>query len=123
MISCMVPIENSNINLYKQPIKCFCIEDIMIYSSLKKIEIERILLSLLTNNCGMNVIGYNQYDDEYWCKIMKNNNVLSHFKIKLIDYNFNITTIKIVPLISSKQSIKKFELALKTAILDYEFDV
>ena len=123
MISCMVPIENINLNLYKQTIKCFCIDDIMIYSTLRKIEIERILLSILKNNCGMNVIGYNKCDDEYWCKIMKNNNVLSHFKLQLIDYNFNITTIKIIPLISSKSSIKKFELALKTAILDYEFDV
>jgi hypothetical protein len=118
----MMPVE-SNINLYKQPIRCFQIEDITIYSSLRKVEIEKIILSLLKNNCGMNVIGYNKYDDEYWCKIMKNNNVLSHFKIQLIDYNFNITTIKIIPLISSKLSIKKFELSLKTAILDYEFDV
>ena len=38
-------------------------------------------------------------------------------------YDFNITTIKIEPLIGTKQSVKKFELALKSAIFDYEFEV
>jgi hypothetical protein len=74
-----MPVE-SNINLYKQPIRCFRIEDITIYSSLKKTEIERIILSLLSQNCGMNVIGYNKDTDEYWCKNVKNANVIITYK-------------------------------------------
>ncbi len=122
MLSCMMPVE-ANINLYKQPIRCFQIEDITIYSSLKKTEIERIILSLLSQNCGMNVIGYNKDTNEYWCKNVKNNTTNSYYKLILFGYDFNITTIKIEPLIGTKQRIKKFELALKSAIFDYEFEV
>ena len=121
MLSCMLPVEDS-LALYKQPIRCFHIEDITIYSSLKKAEIERIILVLLSQKCGMNVIGYNKDTDEYWCKNVKNNTTNSYFKLILLGYDFNITTIKIEPLIATKQSIKKFELALKTAIFDYEFE-
>ena len=122
MLSCMIPVEYS-VALYKQPIRCFQIEDITIYSSLKKTEIERIILLLLSQKCGMNVIGYNKDTDEYWCKNVKNNTINSYYKLILYGYDFNITTIKIEPLIGTKQSVKKFELALKTAILDYEFEV
>ena len=75
MISCMIPIE-TNLNTHKVPIKYFFIEDIEIHTSLKKSEIERILLTLLSSKCGMNVIGYNQYEDVYWCKNVRNNTVL-----------------------------------------------
>ena len=117
MISCMIPIE-SNLNTHKMPIKYFFIEDIEIQTDLNKFEIERILLTLLTSNCGMNVIGYNQYEDAYWCKNIKNNSVLSFYKIKLNCYGFNENTIKIVPIISTKQGITKFESALKVALFD-----
>ena len=79
----MLPVEDS-VSLYKQPIRCFRIEDITIYSSLKKAEIERIILLLLSQNCGMNVIGYNKDTDEYWCKNVKNNSINSYFKIKIL---------------------------------------
>jgi hypothetical protein len=117
MISCMIPIE-SNLNTHKIPIKYFFIEDIEIQTDLNKFEIERILLTLLTSNCGMNVIGYNQYEDAYCCKNIKNNSVLSFYKIKLNCYGFNENTIKIVPIISTKQGITKFESALKVALFD-----
>jgi len=118
----MMPVE-ANKNLYNQPIKCFCIDDITIYSSLNKVEIERIILLILSQNCGMNVIGYKKETDEYWCKNIKNNTINSYFKFIIFSYDFNITTIKIQPLIGTIQSIKKFELVLQKAIIDYEFDV
>jgi len=108
--------------MYKQPVKCFFIEDIAIYSCLRKNEIERIITNLLSKKCEMNVIGYNQYDEEYWCKNVKKNSISSYYKIKIMSYG-TISTIKIMPVVAVKQTIKKFESALKTAILDYEFEV
>lgn len=121
MLSCLTPV-TYNVNMYKQPVKCFFIEDIAIFSCLRKNEIERIITNLLSKKCEMNVIGYNQYDEEYWCKNVKNNSISSYYKIKIMSYG-TISTIKIMPVVAVKQTIKKFESALKTAILDYEFEV
>jgi len=129
MLSCLTPV-TYNVNMYKQPVKCFFIEDIAIFSCLRKNEIERIITNLLSKKCEMNVIGYNQYDEEYWCKNVKNNsissyykiNISSYYKIKIMSYG-TISTIKIMPVVAVKQTIKKFESALKSAILDYEFEV
>ena len=89
----MIPIE-TNLNTHKVPIKYFFIEYIDIHTNLKKSEIERILLTLLSSKCGMNVIGYNKYDDTYWCKNVKNNSILSYYKMQ-INYNeFNKNPIK-----------------------------
>jgi len=121
MLSCLTPV-TYNVNMYKQPVKCFFIEDIAIFSCLRKNEIERIITNLLSKKCEMNVIGYNQYDEEYWCKNVKKNSISSYYKIKIMSYG-TISTIKIMPVVAVKQTIKKFESALKTAILDYEFEV
>jgi len=121
MLSCLTPV-TYNVNMYKQPVKCFFIEDIAIFSCLRKNEIERIITNLLSKKCEMNVIGYNQYDEEYWCKNVKNNSISSYYKIKIMSYG-TISTIKIMPVVAVKQTIKKFESALKSAILDYEFEV
>jgi len=121
MLSCLTPV-TYDANMYKQPVKCFFIEDIAIYSCLRKNEIERIITNLLSKKCEMNVIGYNQYDEEYWCKNVKKNSISSYYKIKIMSYG-TISTIKIMPVVAVKQTIKKFESALKTAILDYEFEV
>ena len=119
MLSCMIPIE-TNLNTYKVPIKYFFIEDIEIHTSLKKSEIERILLTLLSSKCGMNVIGYNQYEDAYWCKNVKNNTVVSYYKIQINCYGFNLNSIKIIPIVATKLGITKFTSALKVAIFDCE---
>jgi len=113
----MVPIE-SNLNMYRQPIKCFFIDDIELTTNLKKEEIERMIQHILSNKCGMNVIGYNQYDNDYWCKNIKNNIVNSYFKITISGYGFDINTIKILPIISNKLGIKNFEFALKNALAE-----
>jgi hypothetical protein len=119
MLSCMIPIE-TNLNTYKTPIKYFFIEDIEIHTSLKKSEIERILLTLLSSKCCMNVIGYNQYEDVYWCKNVKNNTVLSYYKMQINCYGFNINSIKIIPVVSTKLGVTKFTSGLKVAIFDCE---
>ena len=119
MMSCMIPIE-TNLNTHKVPIKYFCIEYIDIHTNLKKSEIERILLTLLSSKCGMNVIGYNKYDDTYWCKNVKNNSILSYYKMQINCYGFNKNTIKIIPVVSTKPGIIKFETALNVAIFDCE---
>ena len=119
MLSCMIPIE-TNLNTYKTPIKYFFIEDIEIHTSLKKSEIERILLTLLSSKCGMNVIEYNQYEDAYWCKNVRNNTVISYYKMQINCYGFNLNSIKIVPVVSTKLGINKFKAALKVAIFDCE---
>ena len=119
MLSCMIPIE-TNLNLYKTPIKYFFIEDIEINTSLKKSEIERILLTLLSSKCCMNVIGYNQYEDVYWCKNVKNNVVISYYKIQINCYGLNLNSIKIIPVVSTKLGVTKFTSALKVAIFDCE---
>ena len=119
MLSCMIPIE-TNLNTHKVPIKYFCIEYIDIHTNLKKSEIERILLTLLSSKCGMNVIGYNNHDDTYWCKNVKNNIVLSYYEIQINCYRFNKNTIKIVPVVSTKLGVIKFKTSLTTAIFDCE---
>jgi hypothetical protein len=119
MLSCMIPIE-TNLNTHKVPIKYFFIEDIDIHTNLKKSEIERILLTLLSSKCGMNVIGYNKYDDTYWCKNVKNNSILSYYKMQINCYRLNINSIKIIPVVSTKLGIIKFKAALKVAIFDCE---
>ena len=119
MLSCMIPIE-TNLNTHKVPIKYFCIENIDIHTNLKKSEIERILLTLLSSKCGMNVIGYNNHDDTYWCKNVKNNIVLSYYEIQINCYRFNKNTIKIVPVVSTKLGVIKFKTSLTTAIFDCE---
>lgn len=119
MLSCVIPIE-TNLNTYKIPIKYFFIEDIEIHTSLKKSEIERILLTLLSSKCGMNVIGYNQYEDIYWCKNVKNNIVISYYKIKINCYGFNPNSIKIIPIVATKLGVTKFTMALKVATFDCE---
>ena len=119
MLSCMIPIE-TNLNTYKTPIKYFFIEDIEIHTSLKKSEIERILLTLLSSKCSMNVIGYNQYEDVYWCKNVRNNTVISYYKMQINCYGLNINSIKIIPVVSTKLGINKFKAALKVAIFDCE---
>lgn len=120
MLSCMIPIE-TNLNTYKVPIKCFFIEDINIHTSLKKSEIERILLTLLSSKCSMNVIGYNQHEDTYWCKNVKNNSVLSYYKIQINCYGLNLNSIKIIPIVSTKLGVTKFQMAIKVGIFDCEF--
>ena len=119
MLSCMIPIE-TNLNTHNVPIKYFCIENIDIHTNLKKSEIERILLTLLSSKCGMNVIGYNNHDDTYWCKNVKNNIVLSYYEIQINCYRFNKNTIKIVPVVSTKLGVIKFKTSLTTAIFDCE---
>lgn len=119
MLSCMIPIE-TNLNSYNTPIKYFFIEDIEINTRLKKSEIERILLTLLSSKCFMNVIGYNQYEDAYWCKNVKNNIVLSYYKIQINCYGFNLNSIKIIPIVATKLGVTKFTSALKVAIFDCE---
>ena len=119
MLSCMIPIE-TNLNTHKVPIKYFFIEDIDIHTNLKKSEIERILLTLLSSKCGMNVIGYNKYDDTYWCKNVKNNSILSYYKMQINCYRLNINSIKIIPVVSTKLGVTKFTSALKVAIFDCE---
>ena len=106
----MMPVEDS-LALYKQPIRCFRIEDITIYSSLKKAEIERIILALLSQNCGMNVIGYNKDTDEYWCKNVKNNTTNSYFKLILFFCKFPLLFRKILPFIESKFLFLPFDIA------------
>ena len=115
----MIPIE-TNLNTHNVPIKYFCIENIDIHTNLKKSEIERILLTLLSSKCGMNVIGYNNHDDTYWCKNVKNNIVLSYYEIQINCYRFNKNTIKIVPVVSTKLGVIKFKTSLTTAIFDCE---
>ena len=123
MLACMLPIESSIVNINKAPLRFFNTEEVTIYTNLNKTEIERIIVKLLFKNCEMNVIGYNQYNDEYYCKKTKNKCEIMHFKIQLYIYGFNITAIKIAPVICNKINIKKFETSLKSAIYDYEFEV
>ena len=119
MLSCMIPIE-TNLNSYNTPIKYFFIEDIEINTRLKKSEIERILLTLLSSKCFMNVIGYNQYEDVYWCKNVRNNTVISYYKMQINCYGLNLTYIKIIPIVATKLGVTKFTSALKVAIFDCE---
>ena len=123
MLACMLPIEPSIVNINRAPLRFFNTEELAIYTNLNKTEIERILVKLLSKKCEMNVIGYNQYNDEYYCKKTKNNCEIMHFKIQLHSYGFNISAIKVKPVICNKINIKKFETALKSAIYDYEFEV
>ena len=116
-------MESNQNAMIRTPIKYFYTEEIAIYSNLKKNEIERIITIILSKFCNMNVIGYSKEFDEYYCKNVNNNKINLNLNVKLIEYNINITEIKITPIVSSKLNLKKFQEKLKNAIFDYEFDV
>jgi hypothetical protein len=75
--------------------------------SINKYTIYKIIKELL-DYCKMTVIGYNKYNDLFWCKKYHNYDCIIHYNIKIIDNDEDTCKLLITSLIGNVNDIKNF---------------
>lgn len=113
---------NKKENRYKklQNKKLILFDSIDIELNIDKEKLNNILKKILTQFCEINVIGYKEYIDTYWCKIHKNNNTILYLELILFKIDLNKTIVNIKHIIGDiyylnlfiknfKQSIEKYQ--------------
>jgi hypothetical protein len=86
-----------------------------ILCEIDKYKIYEVIDIIFKECCNLDVYGYNKLYDEYWGK--KND---TYFKLNVIKYDVNISTISIIPIFYSEKQIKNIYKQILESINIYE---
>ena len=87
---------------------------------MSKTKIDSIIHLILIDFCNTSVIGYDKYDDKYWCKKYDKNKCVLHIEMKLIDKGYDLTQIQLRPQICTDKTIEAFKSDLNETIQMYK---
>ena len=85
-----------------------------------KNKLHDIIGKLLNEYCDVSVIGYNKYDDKFWCKKYVKVDCSLHIELEIINKSDSCSTIKITPLLGNDISIKLFIINLNESLHPYQ---
>ena len=103
----------------EEKIKYIC-KNINIFYDLSKTTIDKIINLVLIEFCNSYVVGYDKYDDKYWCKKYDKNTCILNIEMKLIDKGYGLTQVNLRPQICTDKSIEAFKTDLNATIDMYK---
>lgn len=83
------------------------VKDVLIKNLLSKTDVDNILKKILLE-FNFTVIGYESFEDKYWCKKLGKSKCDLHFEIQVIHIDYEKSVIKIIPLVGTNNEIQKF---------------
>lgn len=99
----------NNQNLYSH--KCLEYKNtkqINIKCNLNKLIIDKIIKLILIDFCNITVMGYNTFENKYWCKKYNKNYCILYLNLKIYDTDVNCCEIIIEPIIYSPSEVDIF---------------
>ena len=76
--------------------------------SLNKFELDKIMQHVLIEFCNVSVIGYNKYEDKFWCKSYTESICSLHIELAVKSKEIEYVEIKIMPMLGSINDINAF---------------
>jgi len=83
------------------------IENILIKNLIDKYKLDNIINHILCE-CKFTVIGYEKFQDKYWCKRINNSKCELHFEIQVLNIDSSSSAVKIMPLVGTNDGIQNF---------------
>lgn len=125
MLACYSPrpVNENNIGklLNKQKLqKCRFMHTINLKYREDKDTIDSILKYILANFCQLSVLGFDKSTGKHWCKKFKKITCEMYLEIEVIDLGYDLTEVRIVPIITDIQNVKKFVYDLNEGINLYK---
>jgi len=96
------------------------LENVSFYYEIDKPNVQLIMNRLLNDFCNMNISGYNNTNDYFWCKKMKNNVCVLFITIYITSPQFNKSHITVTTILGKKQEADVFIKNLKNALNRYK---
>jgi hypothetical protein len=87
---------------------------------LSKSEFDAIIQRLLIDFCNMTVLGYDNYEDTYWCKKYDNSQCVLYIKIQIHFNDYERSKISILPIIGNDNDIDTFVYDFNDSIIMYK---
>lgn len=106
MAVCFYP-RNKQFSL-RGPERFRVIDDINLTYYMNKSELDKIMQHILSEFCNTSVIGYNKYQDKFWCKRYDKSICTLHIEIFVNLKGFEYSEIKLTPLIGTTDDINMF---------------
>ena len=96
------------------------LENISFCCEIDKTKVKQIMNRLLCHFCNMNISGYNNTSDYFWCKKMKKNECVLFITISIKSTQFNKSHITITTILGNNQEINVFIKNLQNALNKYK---
>ena len=96
------------------------VNNIILTYYLSKFELDRITQHILSEFCNISVIGYNKYQDKFWCKRYNKTMCTLHMELVVIIKDDNCSEIRLTPLIGTLDDINMFISDFNDAIKMYK---
>lgn len=120
MAVCFYPIKITDINSSKKNNKFrFISHTILLYYINTEALIE-ILRYILTGYCDVSILGYEKKYQKYWFKKYTKTDCELHIEIEIVYKDYNLSQIKIAPLIGDSININSFILHLNSILHAYQ---
>ncbi len=87
---------------------------------LNKCELDTIIQHILVDFCNISVLGYDKYEDKYWCKKYNNSSCVLHMKIQINFSSLDCSRISILPITGNKDDINMFVYDFNDSIQMYK---
>jgi hypothetical protein len=107
MSVCLYPRNNINFSP-RGPERFRVIKVINLTYYLSKSEFDKIIQHILIDFCNTTVLGYDKYNDKYWCKKYNKSRCTLHLEIKVISKGYEYSDIQIMPLTGEDDDINLF---------------
>lgn len=104
----------------RSPERFRIINNISLTYYLDKSEFDKIMQHIFIDFCDITVLGYDKYNDKYWCKKYNNSRCILHLEIKVISKGYEYSDIKIMPLIGEEDVINLFVMDFNESVQMYK---
>ncbi len=120
MFACYYPVKIKELPHVKSFDKFRFVNIVNLSYCVDKFKMNDIIKSILIDFCKVSVIGYDNSKEKYWCKKFTDSTCELHLELEIYGKGFNISEIKIIPLIGNDNNIEKFIKTLNESIKNYQ---